>query len=389
MKEEVTELRQLPKAYVPVIKMNFSGVEVDLTMARVVTTTTIPQEEEFLIDDSLTLLMDPQCLRSFNGYRATCQVLELVPNLQVFRVTLRVVKLWARKQGLYSNMLGFLGGASWAILVVKACQLAAAQGKKDNVIFTIIQFFAIFSSWEWPRPVYIKAARETGSWEHCMPVITSSHPQMNSAANVSQSTCRLIQDRCRRAYHCLLDIRSSFKSWVHFFTPTDFFEEYKHYLLITASCRADSALWFGSVESKLRQLINHMMYYSGVLMVRILPQSFRDIAGPFIKQKWVLGIVMREPFSPQFVQEPVRKFRDICHHSAYLMTPISQHSSSFSVESAFQTPGQLRKSIPRQARERVSHPLGPVASVKILESLGPVLRFPQHSEGWQRQLHVA
>ena len=385
----MTELRQLPEAYVPVIKMNFSGVEVDLTMARVVTTTNIPDGEEFLSSDSLTLSMDPQCLRSFNGYRATCQMLELVPNLQVFRVTLRVVKLWARKQGLYSNMLGFLGGASWAILVVKACQLAATQGKKDNAIFTIIHFFAIFSSWEWPRPVYIKTARETGGWEHCMPIITSSQPQMNSAANVSESTCRLIQDRCRRAYDCLLDIRNSSTSWMHFFTPGDFFEEYKHYLLITASCRADSALWFGSVESKLRQLINHMMYYSGVLMVRIWPQSFRDTAGPYIKQKWVLGIVMSEPSSPQFVQEPVRKFKDICQYNAHLMSPVSQYSSSFCVKSDFQTPGQLRKILPRRDRERVSHPLGPVASVNILESLGPVLRFPQHSEGWQSQLHVA
>ena len=65
--------------------------------------------------------LDPKCIRSLNGYRATQELLSLVPDLETFRVTLRAVKLWAKNKGLCSNTLGYLGGFSWATLVAKAC----------------------------------------------------------------------------------------------------------------------------------------------------------------------------------------------------------------------------------------------------------------------------
>ena len=93
-KDEVTELRQLPWTYVPVIKMQYRGIEVDLTMSRLMVSEKVPEDEDFLRDPRITVDMDQKCLRSFNCYRATCDILELVPCKEKFKFTLRVIKAW-------------------------------------------------------------------------------------------------------------------------------------------------------------------------------------------------------------------------------------------------------------------------------------------------------
>ena len=66
----------------------------------------IPDDEKFLHSAAMSQL-DPQCLRSLNGYRATAEILELVPDIPNFQIVLRAVKLWAKKNGIYENILGF------------------------------------------------------------------------------------------------------------------------------------------------------------------------------------------------------------------------------------------------------------------------------------------
>lgn len=50
-------------------------------------------------------------------------------------------------RGIYSNMLGFLGGVSWAMLVARTCQLYP-----NAVAATLVhKFFLVFSKW-WEHP---------------------------------------------------------------------------------------------------------------------------------------------------------------------------------------------------------------------------------------------
>lgn len=53
----------------------------------------------------------------------TDQILRLVPNIPNFRMTLRCMKFWAQRRGVYSNVLGFLGGVSWALLTARVSYL--------------------------------------------------------------------------------------------------------------------------------------------------------------------------------------------------------------------------------------------------------------------------
>lgn len=118
---EVTECRAVEEAFVPVIKMNFDGIEIDLLFARLALKE-IPDDFD-LKDDMLLKNLDPKCVRSLNGCRVTDEILRLVPNVQNFRLALRAIKLWAKKHGIYSNSLGYFGGVSWAMLVARTCQL--------------------------------------------------------------------------------------------------------------------------------------------------------------------------------------------------------------------------------------------------------------------------
>ena len=53
--------------------MKYRGIEVDLTMARIVCYDRIPNEEEFLLNPTVTHDMDEKFLLSLNGYRTEPQ----------------------------------------------------------------------------------------------------------------------------------------------------------------------------------------------------------------------------------------------------------------------------------------------------------------------------
>lgn len=54
-----------------------------------------------------------------------------------------IMRVTPAGRGIYSNMLGFLGGVSWAMLVARTCQLYP-----NAVAATLVhKFFLVFSKW--------------------------------------------------------------------------------------------------------------------------------------------------------------------------------------------------------------------------------------------------
>lgn len=88
-------LQAIPDAFVPVIKLTFDGIEVDLLFARLALPS-IPEDLE-LNDSMLLKNLDQRCVRSLNGCRVTDEILRSVPDKDNFRITLRTIKLWAKR----------------------------------------------------------------------------------------------------------------------------------------------------------------------------------------------------------------------------------------------------------------------------------------------------
>lgn len=231
----IRNLRAVEDAFVPVIKFEFDGIEIDLVFARLAIQTISDNLD--LRDDSRLRSLDIRCIRSLNGCRVTDEILHLVPNKETFRLTLRAVKLWAKRRGIYSNMLGFLGGVSWAMLVARTCQLYPNAAASTLVH----KFFLVFSKWEWPNPVLLKQPEESNLnlpvWDprvnpsdryHLMPIITPAYPQQNSTYNVSTSTRTVMVEEFKQGLAVTDEILQGKSDWSKLLEPPNFFQKYRY-----------------------------------------------------------------------------------------------------------------------------------------------------------------
>ncbi|XP_037945041.1 poly(A) polymerase type 3-like [Teleopsis dalmanni] len=280
---EVTECRAVEEAFVPVIKMNFDGIEIDLLFARL-SLKEIPDDFD-LRDDNLLKNLDPRSVRSLNGCRVTDEILALVPNIENFRLALRTIKLWAKKHGIYSNSLGYFGGVTWAMLVARTCQLYP-----NAVAATLVhKFFLVFSRWKWPNPVLLKHPDNVNLrfpvWDprvnvsdryHLMPIITPAYPQQNSTFNVSESTKKVILNEFNRGMTTTDEIMLGRASWDRLFEAPSFFYSYRHFivLLVSSITAEDHLEWCGLVESKIRLLIGYLERNEHISLAHVNPKCF-------------------------------------------------------------------------------------------------------------------
>ncbi|ODN73700.1 hypothetical protein, variant [Cryptococcus amylolentus CBS 6039] len=266
----VTEISAVESAFVPVMKTVISGVEVDLLFARV----NLPEAGDGLDIEKDEILrgVDDASQRSLNGPRVTDMMLNLVPDVATFRTALRTIRLWAKRRGIYSNVLGFPGGVAWALLTVRICQLYPTAAPA-----TIVgKFFPIYYQWNWPQPVLLKKIdngppnMQHSVWNpkldrrdqaHRMPVITPAYPSMCSTHNITASTMSIIRKEMLRAMQITDEIlKNPGTTWQPLFEKSDFFSMYKTYVQVVASASTSEGIkdWSGMVESRIRTLVQDL-----------------------------------------------------------------------------------------------------------------------------------
>ncbi|XWS16281.1 hypothetical protein CRYUN_Cryun34aG0071800 [Craigia yunnanensis] len=299
-REEVTELQPVPDAHVPVMKFKFDGIPIDLLYASI-SRLVVPQDLD-ISDMSVLFNVDEPTVRSLNGCRVADQILKLVPNVEHFRTTLRCLKFWAKRRGVYSNVTGFLGGVNLALLVARVCQLY------PNAVPSMLvsRFFRVYTQWRWPNPVMLCAIEEGelgfSVWDprknprdrtHHMPIITPAYPCMNSSYNVSTSTLRVMMEQFQYGNNICEKIELNRVKWSCLFEPYLFFESYKNYLQvdILAADADDLRAWKGWVESRLRQLtlmIERNTY--GKLQCHPYPHEYVDASKPRAHYAFFMGL---------------------------------------------------------------------------------------------------
>ena len=92
----IEEITPVPDAHVPIIKLEYSGISIDLIFARLMLSSVTTDTK--LKDNSLLRGIEEVDLRSINGTRVTDEILALVPQTKTFRLALRAVKLWAQRK---------------------------------------------------------------------------------------------------------------------------------------------------------------------------------------------------------------------------------------------------------------------------------------------------
>ena len=287
---DVADLTAVVDSFVPVIKMKMGGISIDLLYARLAAGA-VPGDLDVAANATLRGV-DDQSVRSLNGCRVTDTILAAVPDAAPFRAALRFVKLWADRRGVYSNVVGFLGGVNWAILV--AC--VANLYPRACAATLVVKFFTVLRLWPWPTPVTLRPIGHDPLglpvWDprtnprdraHLMPIITPAYPAANSSYNVSESTLAVMREEFARGEAvCARWAAAGGKPpppvpppaggaeaaaspagpppasvWADLLTPVDFFGGYRHYLAIEvgASTEEDFRAWDGWVHSRLRQLV--------------------------------------------------------------------------------------------------------------------------------------
>ncbi|KII61356.1 Poly(A) polymerase gamma [Thelohanellus kitauei] len=304
---EIKNLRVISEAYVPLMKFTFGDVEFDLLFCRI---KSYKIEDDIKLDSPKVLRdMDLRDIRSINGFRIAEEILNLVPSQKNFKFVLHAIRYWAKQNELYSNVLGFFGGITWAILVARICQLYPCAA--PSVL--IEKFFMAFSNWDWDRHPIVLQKIIYGPYGMTLPqwhlsatdrnklisIITPTYPEQNTVHNVSLSTRAIITEQLAKASKTMSCIMANKLPWSTLFEPDNFFQNYNHFLIMTT--HADSEVkqmeFNGYIESRLRYLVTSLEKNIFIKLVHPYTKSFPtkpEECLPFAR-RWFLGLAISKP----------------------------------------------------------------------------------------------
>ncbi|KAG9401966.1 hypothetical protein LEN26_008725 [Aphanomyces euteiches] len=281
---KVTNLVAIEGAVVPILTFDYEEINIDLQIA-ILDRSSIPDDLRIL-DDNILDGVDTATEKSLNGPRVTELMIKLTPNRESFIAVLRIVRRWAKRRGLYSNKLGYLGGVNWCILVCFINQLYPTAAPST----LLLRFFMVLSQWKWPSAIQLcktyDAKLGLEVWNanfganrfQVMPILTPAYPSMNSSYNVSIHSLNVMKEEFTRGLDVVKSIiNNGGADWSPLFEPSEYFVDHQHYLAVEIYTidPNDQQAWCGYAESRLRKFIESLAYHNPQLCrLRVYPKKF-------------------------------------------------------------------------------------------------------------------
>ncbi|KAL6548185.1 hypothetical protein OROGR_008606 [Orobanche gracilis] len=287
---EVSEVLCLKDARVHLMRLNFDGISIDLTYAKL-NMIYVPENVDVL-NPLFSSNIDDISSRSLSGVRANKRILQLVTNLEVYQSLLRCVKLWAKQRGVYGNLLGFFGGIHLAVLAAFVCR----KQPTANLASLFSLFFQTFAFWPWPTPVILEGVEpilqpDNISLEKIlMPIQLPCSPDEYCHSYFTRSTFNRIRKEFLHGYDLTKDILRTDFDWKFVFEPFSYVKKYSRFLKICLSSSHQDALgdWVGWVKSRIRILLVKLEEVQGFCDPNPAEYVDADLVEPHVIFYWGL-----------------------------------------------------------------------------------------------------
>lgn len=264
----IEDVQPVPKTRVPIIGVRIDGYEFDVLTCHLYSSD-LPSRRDLLASYDWMSGLDEASTLAFSAIRVTELLIGSVPRWDQYILTLRYMRLWAKRRGIYSNKAGYLGGVNVALLVCFVARLYPAAAATT----VIVKFFEVFAEWRWgaANPVRLRTAESDcpvwlSSYEwaphagEAMVVLTPCHPETNSTFSASAATCQVMQRELQRGAAMCAENARDVHTWAAIVTPLTVLATCTRFLRVqvSAPCTPNGRAWQGYMESQTRHLIQYL-----------------------------------------------------------------------------------------------------------------------------------
>ncbi|KAL5700322.1 polynucleotide adenylyltransferase [Ranunculus cassubicifolius] len=301
---EVSDMHCVKDAKIPMMRFKYNGISIDLPYVRL-QESSVPDNVNILCP-SLLNNIDETSWRSLSGLRANTSILQLVPNVEKFQTVLRCLKFWARRRGVYCNLVGFFAGIHIAVLAAYVCQ----RHPNASISFLLSNFFETFALWTWPDPVLLVEEEMLPGTARClMPIQLPGNPNEYCFSNATRSTFQRIRTELLRGHTLTRVILGPDFNWRTLFEPFPYSKKYKRFvrILLTAKTRDKLGDWVGWVKSRFRSLLLKLEEVQGLCDPNPTEYMDPDVESPNTVFYWGLQAGRSSFKNPCVVEEHFRK----------------------------------------------------------------------------------